>query len=272
MSAQGVAVGIGNRARRTVAALVVLSATAVASGSLPQSSAAPSDATSAMASRAGGQDDKLVVRVHRPSEKRKLGTGDFVDVSADVRATNGHDVVSCSIKWGNGYVSGNLRNGTSCVGGASYNLPGRYRIKVRATDDEGNVAKDTVRVIVHFEKTVVTGDGKISDPSDPNGVYSFETFAKLTKDGPVGRLEVRGPKGAFSAKSIKTITVPKGVVWWSGTGRWKGQDGYTFDAAAYQPQSKKGADRVDVTVRDPKGETVMSFIGYRPAAHLELRR
>lgn len=261
--------GIGQYGRGCVAIGAVLCVAAASTGWVTASGGARPDA--AVASASAGESEPGVT-VRRPTAKRDVATGNFVSVNADVEAAQGRTVERCKIRWGNGYVSGNLQYGTRCVGGASYNLAGKYRIKVRAVDDQGNVGSDSVRIRVHHKKTVVVGEGKMADAGDSDIAYSINTFAKLAKKGPRGRLEIQGSGGHFVAKRIETITVPKGQVWWSGRGTWKGSGGYTFDAAAYHPRNKKGSDRVDVTVRAPDGSTVLNVIGYRPRVHLELRR
>lgn len=263
---------MGNRryVRGFVTVGIALSAAAASVGWVTTGQAGPPTSEVSAASSSGSSTPG--VRVRRPATERDVPTGNFVSVNAEVQAAPGRSVESCRIRWGNGYVSGNLQYDTQCVGGASYNVAGKYRIRVEATDDKGNVGSDSVSIRVRHKKTVVEGDGKVADAGGSGGLYSFRTSARLAKDGPVGELEINGTRGRFVARRIDTITVPQGAVWWSGRGTWKGSAGYTFDAAASSPRGRKGSDRVDVTVRSPDGSTVLSVIGYRPQVRLELRR
>lgn len=204
------------------------------------------------------------VDITAPADAAIFGVGRTVSLSAEIDDAGANDTHTCSINWGDGTTeAGTVASGT-CTGDHAYSAVGVYTITVTVTDDDAGDGTDEIMVVVSDRTTKVTGGGFIVD----GGRASFGFVAKENAAGLHGQIQIRAPGGnRFHGDTVTSLAGDGMTATWTGTGRWNGEDGYTFEVSVVDNRSggkKKTtpADHVVIVIRDGTGAVVFEASGY----------
>lgn len=206
------------------------------------------------------------VAITAPADLSVHAAGASVALSAALGDPGTNDTHTCSIDWGDGTVAPGTVGGGTCTGDHAYATGGLYTIAVVATDDDGGTGSDEIDVVVFDESTKVTGGGFTMD----DGRTSFGFVAKRSPLGDLsGQLQARFPgRMRFHGDTVDSLVVIGRTATWTGTGRWDGSHGYTFEVTVEDNRNgggkaaKKGApDRISIVIRDGTGATVAQASG-----------
>jgi hypothetical protein len=99
--------------------------------------------------------------------------------------------------------------------------------------------------------------------------FEFRVTSTGTRMG--GRLALEWSHSDFSSTSVASFGRFERTATWAGAGEWNDHAGYTFTAMAIdggtrssgdeEHRSRTAADRLEVTIRDATGTTVLAFAG-----------
>jgi hypothetical protein len=171
--------------------------------------------------------------------------------------------------------------------------PGTHLFTVTARDAVGlaETASVTYTVVVPDQPGQMNGNGEVTAA----GVAHHFMFQAASRQGAQsGELKywfeehAGGQKGSrkqqFDSMHVSSVTFtddlvdrpghPNGpladTVVFSGTGRWNGQSGYTFEARAVDAgEPGRRRDQMNITVRDRKGVIVASFAGKLDSGNIQ---
>ena len=111
----------------------------------------------------------------------------------------------------------------------------------------------------------VTGGGRLDVDG---GRINLGTVAIADEQGQQGNLQVRDHRTGdrFHGFDVDSLSVVDSTATWHGSGRWNGEDGYTFEITVVDNRNgnsnKKGdPDTVEITIRDSGGTVVWSTGG-----------
>lgn len=205
------------------------------------------------------------VSVVSPTDMSSYPLGAMVSVVASFSDPGSNDTHSCLIDWGDGTVEAGVVAGGECSGSHAYGAAGVYTVVMTVTDDDDGSGSDEIGVVVFDSATKVTGGGFLVDGAR----VSFGFVARSEGGLFSGQLQVRAPgKHKFHGDTVTSLVVSANTATWSGSGRWDGVDGYTFEVSVVDNRngggksSKKGApDTISIVVRDGTGELVFSTSG-----------
>lgn len=201
------------------------------------------------------------VTITAPADTSVVNLGTTVNLSATFVDAGSNDTHACSIDWGDATTVGVVAGGI-CTGSHSHAAIGSYAVTVTVTDDDGAVGTASIILVVSDRTVKVTGGGFVTT----NGRSSFGFVAKEDEDGLHGQLQLRTPGNLrFHGVTVTSLTVNANTATWTGSGRWDGVDGYTFEVAVIDNRNgggRKGTpDTIIVTVRDATNAVVFTTAG-----------
>ena len=204
------------------------------------------------------------VTITSPADAAAFQTGATVAVSASFTDAGANDTHTCSIDWGDGTTTtGSIASGT-CTGSHAYAAIGVPTVTVTVTDDDTGSGSDSIMVVIAEAKTKVTGGGWITYD---NAKLRFGFVAHPAAGGQPekGEIQVRWGKHKFHGKSVSGLVVNKPQATWTGTGRYDGQTGYTYQVTVIDNGNGGGKgktpDRFRIVIRDPAGTIVLDTSG-----------
>jgi hypothetical protein len=208
------------------------------------------------------------VVIDAPADMSIVDLGATVGLSAAVADPGTHDVLTCSIDWGDGSPPATSTANGSCTGQHGYAAAGTFSITVTVTDDDLGQASASVRVVAQdvpdtSPKVKITGAGVVKTA---HGKAGFELFARSDGAGRLsGKLELTTRRGVFVGKTVTSLSVNGRTATWTGTGSWKGKGGYTFTASITDGPTKRrhswGVDTAAFVVKDRNGVVVLEASG-----------
>ena len=203
------------------------------------------------------------VSITSPADASVFNTGATVNVSATFTDAGSNDTHTCLIDWGDSSSSAGVVSSGTCTGSHSYAAIGVYTITVTVTDDDGGSGSDSVMVVISDASVKVTGGGWIAPGG---GRYTFGFVAKGDAPSFQGQIQIRAPgRHRFHGDVVLNLAASGNAATWTGTGRWDGAGGYSFEVSVVDNRDgggKKGTpDTISITVRDGSGSIVLSASG-----------
>jgi hypothetical protein len=205
------------------------------------------------------------VTIDAPADLSVVGRGTPVAVSAAVADPGAHDVVTCTIDWGDGSPPATSTANGSCTGQHGYGTTGTFTITVTVRDDDLGQAAASVRVEardVPNPSSSIKGAGVVGTA---HGKARFAFFVRSDGAGQLsGKLTVSTRRGVFVGRTVTSLSVNPPDATWTGTGSWKGEGGYTFTASITDGRTKshpQGVDAASFVVRDRHGLVVLERTG-----------
>ena len=198
------------------------------------------------------------VAITAPADASTFMVGATVSVAAAVGDPGANDTHTCSIDWGDGTSGPGVLASGVCSGSHAYAATGVYTVTVTATDDDGGSGSDSIMVVVADSETKVTGGGFVVN----SGRTSFGFVAKsVAAGGFSGQLQIRPPgQHRFHGDTVTSLTVSQNTATWSGSGRWDGTSGYTYQVSVVDNGQgggkNKTPDTISLVVRDGSGAVV----------------
>lgn len=142
----------------------------------------------------------------------------------------------------------------------TFRTVGAYQVDVTVTDDDQGSGSDAVILVAADAKAKVTGGGFVLDP----GQSSFGFVVQPDGTGWKGQLALRARgKDRFHGVTVDSLVVVGRTASWSGSGRWNGVEGHTFEArVSDQGAGKKQVrDTFSIRVRAADGSVVFETSG-----------
>jgi hypothetical protein len=205
------------------------------------------------------------VTIGAPADMSVVDRGATVALSAAVADPGTHDVLTCTIDWGDGSPPATSPANGSCTGQHAYGTAGTFTITVTVRDDDLGQAAASVRVVVQDAPSTsskVAGAGIIGTE---HGKAGFAFFARADGAGHLsGKLTLVSRRGFFVGTTVTSLSVNTPDATWTGTGFWNGKGGYTFTASITDGETKahpRGVDTASFIVRDRHGVVVFQGSG-----------
>lgn len=225
------------------------------------------------------------VNITSPADMASVQPGATVSLAATITDPGAHDTQTCAIDWGDGASSPGVITGGVCRGQHAYAAIGTYVVVVQATDDDGGVGSDSVRVVVaqataeHHKLfgrgTLLVKEWKwwhlIKKP------VTFDFFVSSVGRSLEGRLELKALRDRFESHRVTSLSVRRSSATWSGTGKWNGKPGYTFTATIHDARPspwwfwRPSQDRIEITIEDDCGKLVFHEWGPLTTGFVEIR-
>ncbi len=201
------------------------------------------------------------VSITAPDDGSTVNVGANINLSAAITDPGDNDTHTCTIDWGDGTSGPGVVAGGTCTGSHQYAGIGVPTITVTVTDDDGGDDTDEIMLVVTLAQTKVTGGGWISTAT---GKLRFGFVAHPTGGGE-GEIQVRWGGHRFHGKTVSGLAVAKPQASWSGTGRYDGTAGYTYQVTVVDNGNgggkKKTPDSINIVIRDASGAVVLSASG-----------
>ena len=207
------------------------------------------------------------VSITSPADGGGATVGATVNLTASRGDPGANDTHTCSIDWGDGTVEAGTLTATTCTGSHQYTAIGVPTITVTIADDDGDDATDEIMLVVSAPGSKVTGGGWITQG---DGKLRFGLVAQ----GSEGEIQVRWAGHRFHGKTVSGLVVAKPQASWTGTGRYDGTAGYTYEVTVRDNGNGGGKhktpDTFAIVIRDGGGAVVFSASGSLGGGNLKI--
>lgn len=211
------------------------------------------------------------VDITSPADAATVIVGATVNLTASRGDPGGNDTHTCSIDWGDGTTTTGTLTATTCTGSHTYTAIGVPTITVTITDDDTGSASDSIMLVVVQAQTKVTGGGWITLG---DGKLRFGLVATPDGTGAKGEIQVRWGTHRFHGKTVTGLVVAKPNASWSGSGRYDGDAGYTYEVTIVDNGNgggkNKTPDSFGIVIRDGGGAVVFSTSGPLGGGNLKI--
>lgn len=208
------------------------------------------------------------VTITSPADNTQVNVGSAVTLTATVTDAGSNDTQTYTVDWGDGSTSTGAVSGGSLS--ATHTGIGAYAVVVKVLDDDGGSDTAEIMLTAADKATKVTGGGFVIVDG---GRTSFGLVATQDATGPHGQIQVRiGTSQRFHGDTVSAFTTSGNTATWSGTGRWDGTSGYTYQVTVTDTGTGKKAapDTIAITVKAPNGTTVWSVTGPLRGGNLKI--
>jgi uncharacterized repeat protein (TIGR01451 family) len=202
------------------------------------------------------------VSITSPPDASTFSVGATVNITASITDPGSNDTQTCLIDWGDGTSGPGVVAGGTCGGSHSYGAIGVYTITVMVTDDDGGQGSASIMVVIAAAGAKVTGGGFIMD----GGRISFGFVVMPSEQGFDGQIQIRKNGVArFHGYAVTSLSGGEHSATWTGTGRWNGLAGYTYEVSVVDNGQGHGRnatpDTITLTIRDAAGQVVLTAGG-----------
>lgn len=195
------------------------------------------------------------ISISSPGDGSTFGVGATVALTAGRSDPGSNDSHTCTIDWGDGTTDVGTLTATTCSGSHVYASIAVPTVRVTIEDDDGGSASDEIMLVIAEARTKVTGGGwtQLGD-----GRLRFGLVAHPgTPDR--GQLQARWGAHRFHGTTVTGLVAALPNASWSGSGRYDGVDGYTYEVSVFDGVKKRSTpDTFTIVIRDGSGHVVFS--------------